>query len=138
MKNMIFRIAFIVIAIVAFSSSSKALVTFRFNVVIDYDNCSPSGYQGNYVVNCVVKNSLGSTICSGQKANINYKLIGQQVEVSFSCDIPDQEANCNYELDITICRQTSPLTCCTTLPQTGVCWPCLDGSLGLCDFHVHL
>lgn len=139
MKQMIFRLAFIIIAIFALSSSSQAQVTFRFNVVIDQDNCLPAGYHGNYLVYCTIKTGNGTVLCSGQQTNINYKLIGQQVEVSFNCNISSQVASCDYKMDITVCRQTSPTpTCCSLIPFNSLCWSCLDGSLGLCDFHVSL
>jgi hypothetical protein len=137
MKNKFIRIAFIVLAIIAFSSSSKEQVNFRFNVTITKDNCSPSGYQGNYVISFTIK-LYGNVLCSGQKTGISYLDLGNPILVSKSCDVDPNEELCDYELDITVCRQTSPLTCCNSIPFTGVCWGCLVGYPTLCNFSVSL
>jgi hypothetical protein len=140
MKKILLKIAFIVLVILACSNSSKAVVIFDFNVIIQYDSCSPTGYQGNYLVFCTIKSNNGTILCTGQKTGISYRLIGQRVEVKFDCNIPDQDVKCDYELDITVCRQTAPTpTCCKNFYFINQCWSCLIGSGGsLCDYPVYL
>jgi hypothetical protein len=133
MKKILYLSALVSIMVLAFTQSTNATVHFRYKVQLT-DGCSPTGYTGNYVMSCTVK--LGSTtLCTNNWTGLTYEqLVKSAFTCDYTCDIPDQQVNCTYELDITICRETSPLTCCAITPITGVCWWYLDGSQGIYTF----
>jgi len=136
MKSFIMRMAFIVSAIIACSNSSQATVTFKINVEITADNCIPSGYQGNYVIYCTIRDVYGTPVGIGQKSGISYKDIGNPLQMSFQSNIDDQLAACNYSVELVVCRQTTPLSCCSSpFTNPGQCWDCLVGTGSSCPIY---
>ena len=120
MKRILLRISFFALLMLTISATSNALVTFKFKVNVNADNCYPYNYHGLYSVQCDIYSSGGSLLCTGYGTGL---ALGTDKLISFNCDIPDQEAGCNYTVVITVCRQTTPPTCCTQNYFTNiVCW----------------
>jgi len=120
-------------AILIATGSTFASVTMRFKVKIEYDNCSPTGYTGNYAVKCDIYGG-GNLLCTGYELNLQNGSSEQTVD--FECDIPINEYLCTYSLTITIYRYPSG-TCSTPNYFNGyVCWAWLTD--GTHVFNIHL
>jgi hypothetical protein len=106
MKRFILRIAFIAIAMIAFTAVSNAS-TIYMKIHID-DNCGSS--DAYYIRLCIVHSSID--LCQYE----SYTLVAGDNYISYNCDIPSDNS-CSYTVKVFGCCEYDPysmpsLTCC--------------------------
>jgi hypothetical protein len=106
MKNKMLKIAFIAIALMAFTNISKAVtVCYYINLT---DNCGGT-WTGDYVIRMYVYYN-DQLECSDQQT-VSYLNMGNAI--TFSCsNLTVDSKNPAYEIKIEICRVTSPPCTC--------------------------
>jgi hypothetical protein len=119
MKKFSLKIALILIALMAFSAKSEAItVKFTLNIT---DNCPVQPYYGNYVAYITITYDNGPVLCSYTTPTSPCTLTQGGNTIIFSCDIEPQGKNCLYEINVRVCRCTTPACCGNNIP-TELCW----------------
>jgi hypothetical protein len=100
---------------------SATAIHFTLNIT---DNCSPGGYTGSY---CAV-----IYIQSGNNQYCSYRICTLSTgdnNIQYNCELPYYEDRCEYELHVSVCRNTIPPTCCNSVTFYNLCWDDItDGS----------
>ena len=112
-------VAFIMLGTISVAKAT----TFYVNITLN-DNCSPSGYTGNYCVRLTLT-YFGTPICTAQRCDITGSGCW-----SFTCDFDPIAAVKGYAVTVvTACRYPS-LTCYTYTGSSGLyTWADMSSSL---------
>jgi len=116
-KSILTGLVFALFLLSLSASSNPPSVQFHYKVNIT-DNCGGI-YQGDYCIDCVIGIIGGGVLCSKTICGLR---AGQDEDISYKCDVPDQSSDNIYYLNITVYRNTNPPTCTKLNPFSPLYW----------------
>jgi len=138
MKKFLIAIGIVVIGVLSTTLVSNATTTFQFHLTVSDGgaNCTMP-YSGYYCVRVFVKLD-GNTICVHEQCNITNT---SSTLITWICDEPLTQGECNYEIYYDICRFSPPnsLTCCENQVTSGqhYCWYQLTNGSMTDNIHIN-
>jgi hypothetical protein len=123
-KNILSGLVLAIFFLTLSASSNPPSVQFHYKVHIT-DNCSGNWTQ-DYCVDCVIGITGGGVLCSKTICGLR---AGQDEDISYKCDVPDQSSENIYYITITAYRNEPNPPCGQPHTTSGQYWSQLtDGN----------